>query len=207
MTMKMKLFWLKMGQRLGRLTNWLFWSLIGSQRYLSSDWLKWPKQINKFENPKSDSDLFAKERQKLEKSENRKNSDCDVIESLKILNKADGQINFFPIIQKILLSSEFQSFDIRKTALPGTICIWPEMSHPYDSSPMSCDRFQVGSCFHNEIMYLMHEKITCHWKLNANPFSKAILCSIEKHLETNFGHSLTDLGNSIILTLKVSFIF
>ena len=41
--------------------------------------------------------------------------------------------------------------------------------------------------------------------LNANPFSKAILCSIEKHLETNFGHSLTDLGNSIILTLKVSF--
>ena len=158
MTMKMKLFWLKMGQRLGRLTNWLFWSLIGSQRYLSSDWLKWPNQINQFENPKSDSDLFAKERQKLEKSENRKNSDCDVIESLKILNKADGQINFFPIIQKILLSSEFQSFDIRKTALPGTICILPKMSHPYDSSPMSCDRFQVGSCFHNEIMYLMHEK-------------------------------------------------
>ena len=132
MTMKMKLFWLKMGQRLGRLTNWLFWPLIGSQRYLSSDWLIWPK--NQFENPKSDSDLFAKERQKLEKSENRKNSDCDVIESLKILNKADGQINFFPIIQKILLSSEFQSFDIRKTALPGTICILPEMNHPHESS-------------------------------------------------------------------------
>ena len=92
-----------------------------------------------FENPISDSDLFAKERQKLEKSENRKNekSDCDVIESLKILNKADGQMNFFPIIQKILLSSEFQSFDIRKTALPGKICMQPNnessaygMSHP-----------------------------------------------------------------------------
>ena len=80
---------------------------------------------NSFENLISDSDLFAKERQKLEKSENRKSdkTDCDVIESLKILNKSDGQMNFFPIIQKILLSSEFQSFDIRKTALPGTICI------------------------------------------------------------------------------------
>ena len=119
MMMKMKLFWSKMVQPLGRLSNWLF-----------SDWLEisviWFAK-NEFENPISDSDLFAKERQKLEKSENRKNdkSDCDVIESLKILNKADGQINFFPIIQKILLSSEFQSFDIRKTALPGTICIRP----------------------------------------------------------------------------------
>ena len=156
MTMKMKLFWLKMGQRLGRLTNWLFWSLIGSQRYLSSDWLKWPNQINQFENPKSDSDLFAKERQKLEKSENRKNSDCDVIESLKILNKADGQINFFPIIQKILLSSEFQSFDIRKTALPGTICILPKMSHPYDSSPLC---HVTG--FRWEVVFIMKLCIWC----------------------------------------------
>lgn len=133
MMMKMKLFWSKMVQPLGRLSNWLF-----------SDWLEilviWFDK-NQFENPISDSDLFAKERQKLEKSENRKNekSDCDVIESLKILNKADGQINFFPIIQKILSSSEFQSFDIRKTALPGTICIRPrnesfQMSHPYESS-------------------------------------------------------------------------
>lgn len=202
MMMKMKLFWSKMVQPLGRLSNWLF-----------SDWLEisviWFAK-NEFENPISDSDLFAKERQKLEKSENRKNdkSDCDVIESLKILNKADGQINFFPIIQKILLSSEFQSFDIRKTALPGTICIRPRN----ESSVWVIGCWDHVTGFRLRVVFIMKLCIWCMknhvpQKLNANPFSKAILCSIEKHLETNFGHSLTDLGNSIILTLKVSFIF